>query len=83
LDKLEISQTELAVALGTTFRTVNEIVNEKRNISAEMAIKLSRYFSTDVDFWLNLQNKYDVQKIYLKKKKNIEKVKPFLKINTE
>ena len=60
-----------------------QIVNEKRNISAEMAIKLSRYFSTDVDFWLNLQNKYDVQKIYLKKKKNIEKVKPFLKINTE
>ena len=44
LDELEITQTELAFALGTTFRTINEIINEKRNISTEMAIKLSNIF---------------------------------------
>ncbi|NOX17622.1 MAG: HigA family addiction module antidote protein [Chlorobi bacterium] len=79
LDELQISQTELASALGTTFRTINEIVNEKRNISVETAMKLSKYFSTGVEFWLNLQNQYDVYKTYNKKKKVIDKVLPLKK----
>jgi len=76
LELFQISQTELASELGTTFRTINEIVNEKRNISPEMALKLSRYFSTDIELWLHLQNKFDVYKIYLKKQEAINKIKP-------
>jgi len=76
LDELSISQTDLASALGTSFRTVNEIINEKRNISTEMAIKLSKYFGTSVELWLNLQNKYDIYKIYKKRKSVIDKVHP-------
>ncbi len=76
LELFQISQTELASALGTTFRTINEIVNEKRNISPEMALKLSRYFSTDIELWLSLQNKFDVYKIYVKKHESIDKIKP-------
>ncbi len=77
LDEMNLSQTELASALGTTFRTINEIVNEKRSISTEMAIKLSRFFGTSVELWLNLQNQYDIFKISNKKKDSINKVKPF------
>ncbi len=77
LDEMNLSQTELASALGTTFRTINEIVNEKRSISTEMAIKLSRFFGTSVELWLNLQNQYDIFKISNKKKDSISKVKPF------
>ncbi len=77
LDEMNLSQTELASALGTTFRTINEIVNEKRSISTEMAIKLSRFFGTSVELWLNLQNQYDIFRISNKKKDSISKVKPF------
>jgi addiction module HigA family antidote len=77
LDELEITQSRLAAELGTTFRTINEIINEKRNISAEMAMKLSIFFGTSVELWMNLQNQYDIYKVYHKKKENIEKVRPF------
>lgn len=76
LHELNISQTELAATLGTTFRTINEIINEKRNLSTEMAIKLSKYFGTSIELWLNLQNQYDIYKIYNKKKEMIDKVRP-------
>jgi len=76
LDELNISQTELASALGTTFRTINEIINEKRNISTEIAIKLSKFFRTSIELWLNLQNQYDIYRIYNKKKEMIDKVRP-------
>ncbi len=77
LDELSLSQTELASALGTTFRTINEIINEKRSVSTEMAIKLSKFFGTSIELWLNLQNQYDIYKIYNKKKELISKVRPF------
>lgn len=77
LAELEITQTHLATALGTTFRTINEIINEKRSISTEMAIKLSKFFGTSVELWLNLQNQFDVYKTYNKKKELIERVRPF------
>lgn len=75
----EISQSQLAVDLGTTFRTINEIVNEKRNISSEMAIKLSKYFGTSIELWLNLQNQFDVFNVYKKNSVKINKIKPFQK----
>ncbi len=76
LHEFGITQTELAYALGTTFRTINEIINEKRNISTEMAIKLSKFFGTSIELWLNLQNQYDIYKVYKKKKKLLDKVRP-------
>jgi len=77
LEELSLTQTELASALGTTFRTINEIINEKRSVSTEMAIKLSKFFGTSIELWLNLQNQYDIYKIYKKKKEQIGKVRPF------
>ena len=74
---LEISQTKIASEIGTTFRTINEIVNEKRNVSPEMAIKLSLYFGTSIDLWLNLQSQYDIYSAYKKNKINLGKIKQF------
>ncbi len=74
---LGISQTQLANALGTTFRTINEIINEKRNLSSEMAVKLAKYFGTSVELWLNLQNKYDVYRIMNTKRRQLNKIKPY------
>ena len=62
LKPLGLSQTGLAREIGVSFRAINEIVNEKRGISAEMAIKLARRFGTTPEFWLNLQMKYELWK---------------------
>jgi antitoxin HigA-1 len=74
---LGISQTQLAYDIKTTFRTVNEIINERRNLSSEMAVKLAKYFGTSVELWLNLQNQYDIYRIFRNKRKQIDKIKPF------
>ncbi len=77
LKSLGLSQTALANRIGTTFRTVNEIVNEKRNISPEMATKLSRFFGTSAELWLNLQNQYDLYRVSVKKAGMLERIKPY------
>ncbi len=76
LEPMGLSQTKLAKELNTTFRTINEIMNEKRNMSTEMAIKLSRYFGTSAEVWLNLQNQYDLYRIRTKKAAILERIKP-------
>jgi addiction module HigA family antidote len=73
---LKLTQTELAKALKTSFRTVNEILNEKRSISPEMALRLARYFGTTPDVWLGLQADFDLFKARLKSEKTIEEIKP-------
>ena len=72
-----ISQTQLAYDIRTTFRTVNEIINERRNLSSEMAVKLAKYFGTSIELWLNLQNQYDIYRIFRNKRGQIDKIKPF------
>lgn len=60
LDPLGMTQSELAGRLKTTFRTVNEILNEKRGISPDMALRLARFLGTSEELWLNLQDQYDL-----------------------
>ena len=71
---LDMTQSHLAKALHTSFRAINELVNEKRGITIEMALKLSKYFGTTPQLWLNLQNQYDLYKISVKKKEILDKV---------
>lgn len=78
---LGISQSQLAKEIGTTFRTINEIVNHKRNISPEMAIRLARYFGTSEELWLNLQNQYDLYNVKEKKKDVLQHIKPYSKLH--
>ena len=76
LEPLGISQTQIAGDLDTSIKTINELINEKRNLSSELALKLSRYLGTSVELWLNLQNNYDVYMILKSKGKEISKVRP-------
>lgn len=79
LRPLGLAQSALAKEISTTFRTINELVNEKRNMSPEMAIKLSRYFGTSAELWLNLQNQYDIYRIIVRKHEMLERIKPYAK----
>ncbi|MBI5638755.1 MAG: HigA family addiction module antidote protein [Nitrospinae bacterium] len=76
LKPLNLTQVELAKALGTAFRTINEIVNERRNLSPEMAVKLARYFGTSEEVWLNLQNQHDIYRVKTRNKKMLVSIKP-------
>jgi antitoxin HigA-1 len=61
LEPLEISQYRLAQAIGVPARRINEIVHGSRRISADTALRLSRYFGMSDGFWLNLQSHYDLE----------------------
>lgn len=52
---------EVAVAIGVPPRRINEIVHGKRRITADTALRLAQYFGTSDLFWINLQNRYDVE----------------------
>jgi antitoxin HigA-1 len=61
LSPLGMSSHELALALRVPATRINEIVNEKRGITADTALRLSRYFGTTAKFWLNLQASYELE----------------------
>ena len=56
-----ISQNRLGRDLNVPPRRINEIVHGKRRISADSALRLSRYFGTSDEFWLNLQTRFDLE----------------------
>jgi len=60
LKPLELSQYRLAKEINVPARRINEIILEKRSVSADTALRLSRYFGNTAQFWMNLQMQYDL-----------------------
>ena len=60
LEPMEISQYRLAKDISVPPRRINEIVHGKRSVTADTALRLSRYFCTSERFWLHLQASYDL-----------------------
>ncbi len=60
LKPLGISQNRLGQDLGVSPRRVNEIIHGKRAITADTALRLSRYFGNSASFWLGLQMDFDL-----------------------
>jgi len=61
LQPLGVTQHRLAVEIGVPPRRINEIVHGTRRVTADTALRLSRYFGTSDRFWLNLQIRYDLE----------------------
>ena len=61
LKPLGVSQYRLAKDFNVPPRRINEIVQGKRSISADTALRLARYFGLSERFWLNLQSRYDLE----------------------
>ena len=61
MQPMGITQYRLAKEIGVPARRINEIVHGKRSISANTALRLSRYFGLSERFWLNLQTRYDLE----------------------
>ncbi|MGI5922976.1 MAG: HigA family addiction module antitoxin [Lentisphaeria bacterium] len=60
LKPLALSQNKLAMELRVPCHRINEIVRGRRGISADTALRLARFFATTPDFWMNLQQSYDL-----------------------
>jgi addiction module HigA family antidote len=59
---LGLTQYRLAKGTGVPRRRINEIVLGLRGVTADTALRLARFFGTTEQFWLNLQNRYDLEK---------------------
>ncbi len=60
LRPMDLSQNRLAINIGVDARRVNAIVLGKRSITADTALRLSRFFGTSAQFWMGLQSDYDL-----------------------
>lgn len=60
LEARGLSSNRLALALGVPSGRITDIVNGRRSISAETAVRLGRYFGNPPRFWLELQSQYDI-----------------------
>jgi addiction module HigA family antidote len=61
MESLGLSVYALAQALNMPRTRLNEIVNERRSVTADTALRLSRHFGTSADFWMGLQAQYDLE----------------------
>ncbi len=77
LEPLGVSQYRLALAISVPARRINEIVHGKRRISADTALRLARYFGTSDRFWMNLQNRYDLEIERDRLANDLRQIKPF------
>ena len=60
MEPLGISINGLALELHVPVTRVSEIVNERRGITADTALRLARHFGTSADFWMNIQKDYEL-----------------------
>lgn len=61
LAEYSLSQSQLAKAIGISPNRIAEIVNNRRRITADTALRLSLYFGNSAEFWMNLQTHYDLK----------------------
>jgi len=71
-----LTQKELAKHLGVTQRAISELIRERRTMTADMAIRLSRVFKTTPDIWMNLQKAVDLWDAAQANKNQYAKLRP-------
>jgi addiction module HigA family antidote len=76
LNPLGLTQRALADAIHVPFQRVNDIVNGRRGVSPETALRLAKYFSTSPDFWMNLQLRRDMYFAQNKEADILSEIKP-------
>ncbi|MBE9168820.1 HigA family addiction module antidote protein [Pleurocapsales cyanobacterium LEGE 06147] len=77
LEPMQITQQALAQAIGVPYQRVNELINGKRGITPSTALRLSKFFGNSPDFWLNLQNAWELYHAQRAEAEQLEKIKPW------
>lgn len=81
LPALGVTQEYIAQCLGVSRRTISEIVNERRPVTADMAIRLGRLFGTSASSWLNMQHTLDLWELENFKRTEYSKIKKITRSN--
>ncbi|SHJ63687.1 addiction module antidote protein, HigA family [Rubritalea squalenifaciens DSM 18772] len=76
LEPMEISQYKLAKAVGVPHSRITRLVKGEVAVTVDTALRFARYFGTTAQFWLNLQNNYDLRTVGEEKKSEIEHIQP-------
>jgi addiction module HigA family antidote len=76
LPEIKMSESKLAERLNISRMTLNRLVNECQAVSPCMALRLGKLFGNSPDFWLNLQNAYDLKKAEHSIAAELKKIKP-------
>ncbi len=76
LEPLGITQTDLAERIGVPFQRVNSLVNRRRALTPDTALRLSRVFGTTPGFWMNHQLRWDLYHAQVEAKIELKRIKP-------
>ena len=76
MEPFALSVTALAQAIGVTPARVSEIVRGRRGITAETALRLAKFFKTDAQSWMNLQNLYELECVAREKAEALRSIRP-------
>ena len=83
LEDLNMSAKEFSVRTGISERTLSDLINEKGDVTFDIASKLSEFFGNSINFWTNLQNAFDAYRLESQQKKEMEEdyalLKPYKK----
>lgn len=77
LEPMNITAYKLSKAIGVQQTRISQIIKGKNAITADMATRLSMFFGTSAEVWMNLQSKYEIIKAKSEKRELLEKIKPY------
>ena len=76
LEPLQMTQTELAERIDVPFQRVNSLVNGRRALTPDTALRLSRLFGTSPSFWMNHQLRWDLYHAQQSSRRELQRIKP-------
>jgi antitoxin HigA-1 len=77
LQPMGITQRELADALHVPYQRINELVNKKRGITPSTAVRLSKFFGNSSEFWLNLQQSWELYHVLKEEEEELKSILQF------
>ena len=80
LEPLKLTQYRIAKDIGVQQIQIKKLIEGHTKISAEMASRLGKYFSTTAAFWLNLQRNHDLRKVRIERAEVINSIQPLKQI---
>ena len=76
LNPMDITQRQLADAIHVPYQRINEIINGKRGVTPATALRLARFFGISADYWMNLQQRWDLYEANQVEGKLLNTIKP-------
>jgi len=76
LNPMEITQRQLADAIHVPYQRVNEIINGRRGVTPATALRLAKFFGMSADYWMNLQQRWDLYHAKKSEDKLLNTIKP-------